>query len=187
MSKILIEAKKLIEEKKYENAIKLLSEKEIHFTNDNEKIDCNYFLGICYYHINEDEKAIESFSEVLNLDPNYSDSKYLYLYLADLILTKVDNKKYKSKELETINLAQKYYNKLSKYQYDKEDSRDIYFALGRIHYYKSEFDEALNNFKNAISLCNNDLKIKKEIVYSGESCHPFRRKVYHLTPPHILT
>ena len=137
-------AKLYIDEERFQDAENLLLEivEKIDFNNDQEKtLYCNSknLLGVAYYLNNEIEKAIEQFSGLIKLDPNFNEA-YFNLGLAYEKISNTENAL--SNFQRTIEL--------------KPDHVKAHYHLGVLQLILKDKENAASNFKKVLELVSDE-------------------------------
>ncbi len=135
---LLAEAKRLNEEKKYEEVIKLLSDEHLQRYDStdlrNEKAEAYYWIGSKNDDSENYENAIINYSKSLELNPDDIDT------LNAIGVTHHKTKKY-DKSIE-------YYNKIINNNHDAPAY--VYSNLGNSYYLKKEYENAINSYQIAM-------------------------------------
>ncbi len=114
----------------------------VHFQNSFDKklpdkkiAQVYYNIGVCFYHLNQSNKAVISFNKAIELNPNYEKSYY------GLAMVQFDLKDLANAEnnfLKAISL--------------NETNGETWFDLALVLYQEQKFDEAILAFQKSIKL-----------------------------------
>lgn len=174
---------KIVELKQYDKAIPYLKNL---ISKDDENIMAHYYLGICYFNINNYEWAMPEFKKVLRSTRIGKDiqelpvrEKLARIYLnynqleeaqkEFMLMTQIDPKNYKNYyEIASILHKQGYLDAAYTY-YQKALERnpklaDAYYNIGLIAYDKKRYNDALSFMSDAIKY---DSSMNKARYYTG--------------------
>lgn len=119
-----------------------------HSIDDQEHSDKYFELGVCYIQNDENDKAVESFKQVLQLDPSFS-SAYPYLAQSLIALNQTDQ----AKDILLQSLA-----------YDEYSSQTYHLLALLSQDQAEEKDQVEAYFKKAMDLDPDSLQIKKDYL-----------------------
>jgi tetratricopeptide (TPR) repeat protein len=106
----------------------------VHFQKSEAKsAKIHYNIGVCFYRLNQPNKAVIEFQKAIELAPNYERAFYA-LAMAEIDLKNFD--KAKSAFLKAIRLDEK--------------NGETWFDLALVFYEQKKFDESIIAFRNAI-------------------------------------
>ena len=149
---------KAFQEKNYKEAIKQWEQA----LKINPKLDYLYMnLGVCYYFLNEREKALELWKKYKNLRPNdasvYNSIGGYYKDLGEFYLTQ--NKFNEAKQ--QLNKAIKYFEQAGKLNpyYNLP-----YFNLGEMYYKMKNYKKAIESFNQSLKISPRDVKSLVELA-----------------------
>jgi tetratricopeptide (TPR) repeat protein len=134
-SKALEEAKKLIENERYTEAIEYLSNVIEKFSN---YAPLFYERGYCYIHESQNEKASNDFNNCVRIDSKYANGYY------GIAMVYMDNSQY--------DLAEMNYNKAVEFAKNNERKSVYLSGLARLYNIKKEYIKAIEYINQAMSL-----------------------------------